>query len=195
VSQTGDICQDCTKIFELLADMFSNADLQKKIMNGIEVLCDHLPGPAAKPCKDEVEKMLPLAITFITTIAKPGEVCKVLGLCSSCEKQEKMLRYFVNEALQAVAMGENVQPTTQCSFCIFLVKTLEDLLPKERTEGAVIKLLEDICHILPASYRNQCETVVGKFSKAVLDALLGYATPQAICALIHLCKGQEAPLV
>ncbi len=142
-----------------------------------------------------------------------------------------------------------VQPTTQCSFCIFLVKTLEGLLPKERTEvsegthvhtnkqylfalhthtdihvsrqlnasrqhcrlcgrhdarspsspfllqGAVIKLLEEICHILPSSYRDQCEAVVGKFSKTVLDAILGYATPQAICALIHLCKGQEAPLV
>lgn len=37
-------------------------------MNDIESLCDHLPGPAAKPCKDEVEKMLPVAITFITTI-------------------------------------------------------------------------------------------------------------------------------
>uniref|UniRef100_A0A3B5BL36 Saposin B-type domain-containing protein n=1 Tax=Stegastes partitus TaxID=144197 RepID=A0A3B5BL36_9TELE len=86
-------------------------------------------------------------------------------------------------------------PATTCAFCIFLVKTLEDLLPKERTEGAVIKLLEEICHILPSTYRNQCEAVVDKFSKTVLDAILSYATPQTICALIHLCKGQEAPLV
>lgn len=142
-----------------------------------------------------------------------------------------------------------VQPTTQCSFCIFLVKTLEDLLPKERTEvshtravkqhmhtnkhnylfvlpphadrhtrkttpeqspdiadarspsspfplqGAVIKLLEEICHILPSAYRDQCQVVIGKFSKSVLDALLTYATPQTICAVIGLCKGQEAPVV
>ncbi|XP_045922977.1 prosaposin isoform X2 [Micropterus dolomieu] len=189
----GDVCQDCTQIFQLLADLFSNADLQKKIMDGIDNLCAHLPGPAGKFCKDEVEKMLPLAINFITSIVKPAEVCKIIGLCGSCDKQEKMLHYFVKEALQVAVTNEN--PSTQCSFCIFLLKTLEGLLPKERTEDAVIKLLEEICHILPSSYRDQCEAVIGKFGKTVLEAILGYATPQAICALIHLCEGQEAPLV
>lgn len=59
----------------------------------------------------------------------------------------------------------------------------------------MIQLLEEICHILPSTYRTQCEAVITKFGKTVLDAILSYATPQAICALIHLCKGQEAPLV
>ncbi|XP_033502421.1 surfactant protein Ba [Epinephelus lanceolatus] len=193
---TGDVCQDCTQIFTLLADMFSNADLQKKIMDGIENLCDHLPGPAAaKLCKDQVEKMLPMAIQFLTGIVKPADVCKILGLCGSCHKQEKMLHYFVKEALQVAVTSENVDPTTQCTFCIFLIKTLEDLLPKEMTEGAVVQLLEELCQILPPSYQVQCEAIIGKFSKTVIDAILGYATPQAICALIRLCKGQEAPLV
>ncbi|XP_040914994.1 prosaposin isoform X2 [Toxotes jaculatrix] len=191
----GDVCQDCTHIVELLIDMISNADLQKKIMNGIESLCEHLPGPTAKICKDEVEKMLPLAINFLTGAAKPAEVCKIIGLCGSCDKQEKMLSYFVKEALQAALTSENGKPTTQCSFCIFLFKTLEDLLPKERTEAAVIKLLGEICHILPASSRGQCEAIIAKFSKPVLDAILSYATPQAICALIRMCKGQEAAIV
>ncbi|XP_008297019.1 prosaposin-like [Stegastes partitus] len=192
----GDVCKDCTQIFELLVDILSNADLQKKIMNEIESLCDHLPAPAAaKICKEEVEKVLPVAINFVTVVVKPAEVCKMIGLCSSCDSREKMLRYFVQEVLQAAATSDNGKPATTCAFCIFLVKTLEDLLPKERTEGAVIKLLEEICHILPSTYRNQCEAVVDKFSKTVLDAILSYATPQTICALIHLCKGQEAPLV
>lgn len=190
--ENGNVCQDCTQIFTLLVDMLSNADLQKKIMGGIDALCAHLPGPAAKLCKDEVDKMLPLAITFVTGIAKPAEVCKLMGLCGSGEEREKMLSYFVNEVLQAAVKSDNGEPATHCSFCIFLFKTLEELLPKERTEGAVIKLLEEICHILPASHRHQCEAVIDKYSKTVLDAILGYATPQAICALIHMCKGQEA---
>ncbi|XP_041826091.1 prosaposin [Melanotaenia boesemani] len=193
--KTGDLCQDCTKIFELLVDMLSNADLQKKIMDGIESLCAHLPGKTAQICKEEVDKMLPLAITFFTGIVKPGEICKIIGLCSSCDKHEKMLGYFANEALQVAVTKDNANPTTHCSFCIFLFKTLEDLLPKERTEGAVIKLLEEICIILPPAYRDQCDTIIGKFSKTVLDAILGYATPEAICNLIHQCKGQEAPIV
>lgn len=35
--------------------------------------------------------------------------------------------------LSAVCVNQ-VQPTTQCTFCILLIKTLEDFLPKERTE-------------------------------------------------------------
>lgn len=37
-------------------------------MNGIESLCDILPGAASKACKDEVEKMLPTAINFLTVV-------------------------------------------------------------------------------------------------------------------------------
>ncbi|KAM4720307.1 surfactant protein Ba [Anableps anableps] len=190
--ENGDICQDCTQIFTLLIDMLSNADLQKRIMGSIDALCALLPGAAAKLCKDEVDKMLPLAITFVTGVAKPAEICKLIGLCGSGEEREKMLRYFANEVLQAAVKSDNGEPATTCSFCIFFFKTLEELLPKERTEGAVIKLLEEICHILPATYRDQCEVIIDKYSKVVLDAILGYATPQAICALIHLCKRQEA---
>ncbi|XP_042364624.1 prosaposin-like [Plectropomus leopardus] len=195
--ETGDVCQDCTQIFELLADLLSNADLQRKIMDGIEILCDHLPGPAttAKMCKDEVEKMLPLAINFIASVAKPADVCKILGLCGSRDKQRKMLRYFVKEALQVSETSENVIPTKECTFCIFLIKTLEDLLPKEGTEDAVIELLKEICQILPSSYRDKCEAVIDKFTKTVLDAIMAYATPQSICSLIGMCKGQEAPVL
>lgn len=193
-STNGNPCQDCTKIFELIGDLLSNADVQKKIMDDIEIVCDHLPGPVTtgQVCKEEVEKIFPLVINFITGVVKPAEVCKLLGLCSSSEMQQKMLSYFVKQALDAAVTSEDAEPTSQCTFCIFLIKSLEDLLPKERTETAVIHVVEDICHILPASYRDQCEALVAKFTKKVLDAIMSYATPQAICALMRQCKGQEA---
>lgn len=105
--------------------------------------------------------------TFFFLPQKPAEVCKILGLCSSCDK-EQMLSYFAHEALQAAVTSDNVsiwslerhtvgkkkkqknkkhcaellpfmclnqvKPSTECSFCTFLIKTLEGLLPKERTE-------------------------------------------------------------
>lgn len=37
-------------------------------MDGIESLCSHLPETPAKLCKDEVEKMFPVAVTFLTTV-------------------------------------------------------------------------------------------------------------------------------
>ncbi|KAJ4926073.1 hypothetical protein JOQ06_008257 [Pogonophryne albipinna] len=194
---TGDVCQDCTKIIELLADMISNADLQKKVMDGIEHVCDLLPGPAttAKFCKDEVEKLLPVALNFIVGFVKPADVCNAIGLCGSSDEQEKMRSFLVKELLQLALTNENVQPTVTCPFCLLLIKTLEEMLPKDRTEDAVIKLLGEICHILPSKFRHQCEDIVGKFSKTVLDAIVSQATPQTICTLLHMCGGQEAPVV
>lgn len=37
-------------------------------MDGIEKICNHLPGAAAKICKDEVEKMLPVAVNILTSV-------------------------------------------------------------------------------------------------------------------------------
>ncbi|XP_029921485.1 surfactant protein Ba [Myripristis murdjan] len=198
LSATGDCCQDCTQIFQLLVDLFSNADFQRKVTDEIESLCEHLPGPkSVKMCRDEVEKMLPVAITLLTGAIKPRQVCKILRLCDSHfdDKQQKLLIRYVEDGLRAAAARQQVGPTSQCSFCIFLIKTLESLLPKERTESAVVELLEEVCVILPSSYRDECQAVIDRFGKTLLDALMRYVTPEAVCALIHLCKGQEAPLM
>lgn len=104
-------------------------------MDGIEGLCSHLPGTPAKLCKDEVEKMFPVVVTFLTTVVvslwimrgdsstilvyfnshfpchvsqKPSEICKVIGLCKGCEKQEKLLQYSREEAFQAAELTETV---------------------------------------------------------------------------------------
>ncbi|XP_061148761.1 prosaposin isoform X3 [Syngnathus typhle] len=189
-------CEDCTKIMNLLIDLLSNTELQKRITHGIGKLCDHLPGKASMAvfCKEEVDKILPVAISLITVVAKPGDICKLMGLCGSNE-QQKTFDYMVDKVLQFAAMPVNEKPTSPCSFCIFFIKTIDDLLPKERTEEAVVKVMENVCHILPISYHDQCEVVIGKFSKTLMDALLGYATPKAICTLIRLCESQEGPSV
>lgn len=125
-------------------------------------------------------------------------------------------RWFAH-LLPLFASDAQVQTPSECSFCVLFVRTLEKMLPKERTEvkhtclastnpqllrwlslrvlqSAVIDLLEEVCNILPLAYHSQCQALVGKISKTVLDAILSYATPQAICSLLHMCKGQEAPL-
>lgn len=54
----------CTYPVKLIVHLF-----QKKILEVIDSLCAHLPEPAAKVCKDDVDKMLPIAITFVTGMA------------------------------------------------------------------------------------------------------------------------------
>lgn len=123
----------------------------------------------------------------------------------------------IRSSASSFSSDAQVQAQSECSFCVLFVRTLEKMLPKERTEvkntcsastnpqllrwlsfcvlqSAVIDVLEEVCSILPSAYHSQCQALVGKISKTVLDAILSYATPQAICSLLHMCKGQEAPL-
>ncbi|XP_028318136.1 surfactant protein Ba [Gouania willdenowi] len=190
LENNGDVCKDCTQIFELLADLLSNPDIQTKMKSSIESVCDLLPGPAATVsiCKQEVEKIFPMAISFITSLVKPADICKKIKLCHSGGKQTD---YFMEEVLQVALTNINGEANTQCTFCIFIVKTLEASLPKDLTEDAVVQLLEQICQLLPPSYRNQCDIIIERFSKIVIEAILSYATPQAVCALLQVCKGQE----
>lgn len=82
-------------------------------------------------------------------------------------------------------------------FCVLLkiFDQLDQLSNLALLQSAVTKLLEEICHILPPKYKDQCEAVIDKFTKTVLDAILSYATPQNICALMHMCNRLEAPVV
>ncbi|XP_034048747.1 prosaposin [Thalassophryne amazonica] len=191
LSETGDLCQDCTEIVKLIDDLLSNADFQKKVINDVDHLCDLLPPSVAKACKDEVEKILPLVMNVISQFLQPDEICKIIGLCGSTG--ENLLSPHLKEALKAVRRLEKVHATGQCTICIFLIKTLEDMLPKERTESALIELVQKICVILPEAYRNECETIIGKFGKTVLDEILHYASPRALCSLMHMCMTQEEP--
>ncbi|XP_062334319.1 prosaposin isoform X2 [Osmerus eperlanus] len=171
---TGDTCQDCTQIFELLLDMFSNRDLQEKIKESLEELCERLPGPgASKICKNQIDKNLPMAIAFLTSTVKPGQVCNMLGLCGTQSdiSQQNLLISHIREAMRAAMIVSEVQSTQvlECTFCIYIVKTVERLLPKERTESAVIDLLGRVCGILPASVKDQCEGLIEKYESGLVS--------------------------
>lgn len=47
-------------------------------------------------------------ITLLLLFQKPAEVCRIIGLCGSPDKQEMLLSYFVREALQVSGRSENV---------------------------------------------------------------------------------------
>ncbi|KAI1900953.1 hypothetical protein AGOR_G00055140 [Albula goreensis] len=203
VPLTQDTCKDCTQILELFKDMLSNSDTQEAIENSLEDLCKRLPGGQAQSsCMTQVKQYLPMVIHFLTGFIKPGEVCMVLGLCgtqSEGKEQELLTNHIASVAMSSLVPVRGTSPecqvSPQCTFCLFLIKKLESMLPKEKTEDAVVKLLDEVCTILPASYKDQCEDFINKYGKELIEFLLSSAAPHTICTLIHLCLVQELPFV
>ncbi|KAG9354905.1 hypothetical protein JZ751_001618 [Albula glossodonta] len=176
VPVTQDTCKDCTQILELFKDMISNSDTQEAIENSLDDLCKRLPGGQAQSsCMTQVKQYLPMVIHFLTGFIKPGEVCMVLGLCgtqSEGKEQELLTNHIASVAMSSLVPVRGTSP-----------------------EDAVVKLLDEVCTILPASFKDQCEDFINKYGKELIEFLLSSAAPHTICTLIHLCLVQELPFV
>ncbi|KAJ7987194.1 hypothetical protein DPEC_G00336220 [Dallia pectoralis] len=196
--KTGDSCQDCTQIVELLKDLLSNTAVQTEIRSELEKMCEVLPGPTApKLCQETVDKYFTLGISFLTNVVKPAEVCSMLGLCNP-EAASQLIQLLTNhnqEGLMSSMKTMNVQFNPQCTFCVYLIKSLENMLPKVRTEIAVIDLVGKMCDILPQYFQKQCHNLIEKYGKILVDMLLTYTSPKAICTFIQVCVAMDTPLV
>uniref|UniRef100_A0A9J8BVV2 Surfactant protein Ba n=1 Tax=Cyprinus carpio carpio TaxID=630221 RepID=A0A9J8BVV2_CYPCA len=193
-NMTGDMCQDCTQIFELLKDLFSNGDFQAKLAASLEQLCDELPAQITKICHTEVEKMLPFAITFITSMMQPNDICTFLGLCGGrdIDRIRDLLLNHMSKTLPVPTM--KMEMSMQCSVCTYIVSTLEYLFPRERTQSIITVLLESLCREFPPLFQPQCNKMVEKYVQLLVDMLLNNTSPNFICTLLHLCEIQERPV-
>ncbi|KAK7120304.1 hypothetical protein R3I94_020340 [Phoxinus phoxinus] len=186
----GDMCKDCTQIFELLKDLVSNQDFQAKLTATLEQVCDKLPPKVTKICHTEVEKMLPLAITFISSIMNPNDICTLLGLCGGRDSG-KMKDMWLNHMAKTVPMMEG---SIQCSVCTYVVSTLGFLFPRERTQSIITILLESLCSEFPPLIQPQCNKLVEKYVQLLVDMLLNNTSPNFICTLLRLCEIRERPI-
>ncbi|CAL8321500.1 unnamed protein product [Lota lota] len=209
---TGDVCEDCSEIFKLVVDILTNSDIQRKMLDNLDGLCDYLPNPSqfGPICRQQVEQILPMAINFITASVKPEQVCSFLGLCDSHNGQEtqRQLMSDIQESLRAAikALDLSDMPwageasmlkggsSIQCTYCLVIMDALQKMFPMEKTEAAVVDVLLGACGLIPASYKHQCEALVDSYAKMVLDTLLSHVTPKTICSLIQLCSAEERAL-
>ncbi|XP_056323318.1 prosaposin-like isoform X2 [Danio aesculapii] len=193
---TGDMCQDCTQIFELLKDLVSNIDFQEKqtearLIATFEQACDSLPPKFAPICHNQVDKILPLAMTFITNFMNPSEICTYLGLCGGHDSG-KIKDLLLNHMSKTGTMPTmKMESSVQCSVCTYIVSTLGFLFPKERTQNIITVLLESLCKEFPPLVQPQCNKLVGKYVQMLVDMLLNNTSPNFICTLLRLCEISE----
>ena len=58
-------------------------------------------------------------------------------------------------------------------------------------QETVLKLMGEVCNLLPASYKEECDDFIDKYGTEIVSFLLSSAAPHAICAMLHLCLFKE----
>ncbi|KAK9973995.1 hypothetical protein ABG768_022106 [Culter alburnus] len=196
----NNMCTDCNKIIQLLAEMLSHQDNQHLIENALDKFCSE--HPVIPLCMDGAKTYVHLVIRHFSAFAnQKGDICSMLGLCGirSERKAPSELMVGLNEhgllyAKPSRGTSQEVHINPICTFCLFLIKTVEGLLPKERTEEMIENLLEKICDYLPEHYKEMCSTFIETYGKKLIEFLLSSLPPHAICTALGLCLVPETPV-
>ncbi|XP_030211016.1 surfactant protein Ba isoform X2 [Gadus morhua] len=150
---TGEVCEDCSEIFNLVVDILTNADIQRKMMDNLEVLCDYLPNPgrSGQICRQQVEQILPMAINFITNSVGASSI-----QCTYCLViMDALQKMFPKEKTEAAVVdvllaGCGLLPASYTDKCEALVdsfvKTVLDTLLSHITPKTICSLVQ-LCSV------------------------------------------------
>lgn len=192
---TSGTCSQCSQMLELSTHMMLNKDHQEAIYETLLALCRRLPADRVSECDLQVKMFWPKVLQYTAGDLKPGEACTVLGFCAE-QPEKKTLNpphplSDKDGSSFALRTGTNTyvreQVSPQCTLCLFVLKKLENMLPKNRTEEAIVELMDEVCDLLPEKYKDECDDFINNYGKEIVDFLLSSAAPHSICAMLHLC--------
>ncbi|KAG8012009.1 Prosaposin [Nibea albiflora] len=164
---------ECSQIVQLSANMISSRDTKETMYETLHALCQVLPKEQASECDSQVKTYLPKVLQQTPGHLKPGDTCMVFGLCPA-RKEEELLRL--------PHLG-----TDKDTFTSAVGSTTD-------TRDALIKIMEEVCDLVPHSYKEQCDDFVAKYGTQIVEFLLSSAAPYTICTLLHLCLFNEQPV-
>ncbi|XP_029916549.1 surfactant protein Bb [Myripristis murdjan] len=192
---TSGVCSECNQMLELSTNMISNKENQEVLYETLLALCQRLPAGQASECGIQVQIFWPKVLQYAAGYLKPGQACMVMGLCADQPEKEMLkpphLLSDQDKSSLAPIMGTSAhfreQISPQCTLCLFIMRKLEEMLPQNKTQEAVMKLMGEVCDFMPDKYKEQCHDFINSYGKEIIDFLLSSAAPHTICAVLHLC--------
>ncbi|XP_061762631.1 surfactant protein Bb isoform X4 [Nerophis ophidion] len=192
-SQTSDMCSECSHIIQLSANMISSKDHKEHVYETLHALCQHLPDKDASECDSQMKMYLPKMLRRTLGQKEVKATCSAFRLCPTDKDEEEKLSQdgTVKAALTNTHPSEQFNPA--CTLCLYIIKKLETMLPQNMTEDALMKLMGEVCDLLPQSYKAECDEFVDKYGVQIVEFLLSSAAPHTICALLHVCWFKDLP--
>ncbi|KAJ8022464.1 Prosaposin [Holothuria leucospilota] len=177
INLNADQCTDCTNFFQDVSTILSTPSVQQMILQEIENLCNDL-GSLGPQCQQYVSEYGPLVINFLLQYLDPNTVCKEIGFCSgTCQAPPKL--FNVN--------------ADQCTDCKNFFQDVSTVLNNPTTQQMILQDIENLCNDLGPSLGPQCQQYVSEYGPLVINFLLQYLDPAAICGDIGFCMSVSRP--
>ncbi|XP_061624453.1 surfactant protein Bb isoform X2 [Phyllopteryx taeniolatus] len=190
------ICSECKQIIQRSANMIPSVDSKGRMYETLLALCQHLPDKQALECDSQLKMYLPKILLQPPGDGEVEDTCSAFGLCAVLKDEEEVALPHQDAeedvpALTNTHVQEQLNPA--CTLCLFIIKKLETLLPQNMTEDALMKLMGEVCDLLPQSYKDDCDNFVDKYGVQIVEFLLSSAAPHTICTLLHICLFRDSP--
>jgi saposin len=185
--QGGALCSICQVVISTVESYLASNATETQIINGLENLCNSLPGSISATCDAIVEQYAPLAIQWLNNNEPPQVFCTQVGLCSSARPCPKTVK--------AVKPVKPVQPKPQqggqlCGVCELVIASVEQYMQQNATEAQIIAFLENVCNALPGGVGSICSAVVDQYVPLMIQWLVTNESPSVFCTQVGLCSSE-----
>ncbi|KFM66342.1 Proactivator polypeptide, partial [Stegodyphus mimosarum] len=154
-----------------------NTQTQEEIKNVLKKMCDALPEKLSANCEAFVEEYGDALLVLIAQEIDPSTLCYEVKLC---DNQTKIFDKLPLAPLNSFKMDE-------CSICTTVVDYLDKLLEEDDVDKEITKIVEKICTVVPASYKDKCSTLLETYGPYILQMIGQLADSRQVCQDIDFC--------
>ncbi|XP_048361501.1 prosaposin isoform X2 [Sphaerodactylus townsendi] len=196
--EKGNVCQDCIQLMtDIQGAVKSNSTFVHQLIQNALEQCEHLGPAMADQCKDYISQYSDLAIQLFAQMS-PQMLCSMAGLCSAVKSvplqtlvPAKAIHEVKAELLKnSVSQAESL---TLCDACEIMVEEVTSLLESNRSEEEMVHAMDAVCAMLPEKGKEECQSFVEVYGKAVIDMLLEATNPKLVCVMLKCCTDKAVP--
>ncbi|GLH13878.1 Uncharacterized protein GBIM_18364 [Gryllus bimaculatus] len=206
-------CPLCLFAVEELVTKLKDNKTEEGIRKALDELCEDLPKSLVGECRTFVENYSEELVDMIVADFTPQEVCSYLKLCdppsissapvSSVDEimtndvqlpiKRLLPQTVVNAELEQ--MQSNVEDSTSCVLCEFVLSKIDSALKDKTTEDEIKHVVHDVCNWMPKTVVAECNKFVDQYADLVITLLAQNIDPKEVCTEIKLCasKLQHVP--
>ncbi|XP_069773805.1 prosaposin-like [Narcine bancroftii] len=207
--EEAQLCELCKQIFRIIERMIKQQRVKNCIKNIFIKVCSLISSNfITDQCDQYVDVYFNHLFQLIMHQLRPEVLCAFLSICKPeqpVDKQEALsnaipqdepsLTHHLSSPVFPVSQEnhqegvDNQMP--QCALCLYVVSKLVNVIPEEKTEATIVKVLDEFCTHLPESFSERCTTFVDKYGKEIIELLLQKIGPNAVCMTLHLCFSKD----
>lgn len=205
--QGGPQCVICEFILHKLQEILSDTATEEKIKQAIEEVCPLLPKTIATQCDAFIEKYGDAILALLAQEMDPNVVCAEIRLCASADNltpikeipSEYMAR--ITQTMRPDQMQlplQRIFPSVStfddkeaCLYCQYSMELMHMLLNINGTKDAIILALDDVCHALPKSMHDACDSFIENYAEPIIITLQTQNLT-AFCNILSFCQGEYA---